>query len=132
MDYWRCRSPADPPASPHARQYPGARGSLDRKCRGIARQAPRSFFTVPRTVCDTFDRHDALAFLDTKDGDALGRTALNADLRHRHPNGLALIADEHEMIGIFDRKRRYHRAVFGAHGDCDNAGAAASGDAEFV
>src|ERR1700733_10875419 len=77
---------------------------------------------------DALDRHDPLALVQPEHDDALRRPALHADPAHPDTNGLALIADEHQIVGFLDGKYRDDGAVLPPHAHRDDTGPAASRD----
>ena len=54
------------------------------------------------------------------------------DAVDRHADGLALVADQHQIVAILDREGRNDGAVLAAHAHGDDARAAAAGDAVFI
>src|SRR5690606_33873336 len=78
------------------------------------------------------DRHHMLAFVDAKQGDALGLAAGDPDVVYRHTDQPPAVGDHHDVMLVFDREGIDHGAVALGRLDIDDALAAAPGDPVFI
>src|SRR3569623_1099244 len=62
-------------------------------------------------VGQMLDRHHTLLIRRIEDGDALGRTARNADSLYRAADALALVSHQHDLVAVLNRERRHELAV---------------------
>src|SRR5216684_8088383 len=87
---------------------------------------------VFRLFADALDRDDALALGGVEHDHPLRRAAGDADAVDRAADELALVGDEHDLVGVLDREGADDLAVLLADRHRDDAFAAAAGDAVLV
>src|SRR5579862_7026701 len=83
-------------------------------------------------VFDAFDGDDAFALIHPEHRNTFGVATLQADVGGARADDLAAVADQHDVVTLFDRKGRHQRLVLAADRDGAHALAAASIDAEAV
>src|SRR5438045_2815147 len=71
--------------------------------------------TLAGNVLDALDGDDAFALVHAEDCNTTRATALDRNARHRHPDCLATIADQHEIVRVLDRESGHDRDVLAAH-----------------
>src|SRR6185312_11164831 len=87
------------------------------------------FLALFGNVFDAFDGDNAFAALDAEHRNTTRAAALDRNTRYGDTDGLAGIADQHQVIRLLDRKSGDDGAVLLAHIHCHDARAAAARDA---
>src|SRR3954451_9028410 len=92
---------------------------------------PASVLALPVLALDVLDRDDAGA-VGLEHRHALRAAPDDADVVDRHADGLALVGDQHDLVGVLDREGGHELAVALVHRHGDDAFAAASRDPVLV
>src|SRR5690242_911280 len=96
---------------------------------------PYSLLAVPVAVlflADVLDRDDVFVIGGVEHDHALGRAAGDADALDRAADQLALVGDQHDLVGVFHRERGHQIAVAVVDARGDDAFAAAARGAVLV